>query len=222
MDVTIEAQMVAGVEQIEQEQGGVDILINNAGLAVYGSAEETPMEDLRYQFEVNFFGAVRLTQLVLPCMRRQRAGKIVNISSTAGKVYVPMGAWYAASKHALEGWSDSLRFEVQQFNIDVILIEPGTITTDIYDLTMEPMFERSGQGPYRDFAQAVAEYSRKVQEKPGASAPPSVIAKTISKALKAGRPRIRYAVGPSARLVISIRKWFGDRVYEWVLTRVAG
>ena len=222
MDVTKEDQVVAAVEQIEQEQGGVDILINNAGIAVYGSVEETAMEDVRYQFEVNLFGLVRLTQLVLPYMRQQRAGKIVNISSTAGKVYVPMGAWYTASKHALEGWSDSLRFEVQQFNIDVILIEPGTISTEIYDLTIDPMLERSGQGPYRDFAHAVAKFTRNVRDNPDAGTPPSVIANTISKALQARRPKRRYMVGPSARLVIFVRKWFGDRAYEWALTRAAG
>ena len=221
MDITKEDEVVAAVEQIEGEQGGVDILINNAGAAIYGSVEETPIDDARYQFEVNFFGLVRLTQLVLPTMRQKKAGKIVNISSAAGKVYAPMGAWYTASKHALEGWSDSLRSEVRQFNIDVIIIEPGVISTEIYDLVVEPMLERSGHGPYRSLAKVVAEYSRNVQEDPKASAPPAVVAKAISKAIQARRPRMRYAVGPMARATILIRKWLGDGVFEWALTRSA-
>ena len=125
MDITEEDEVVAVVEQIEREQGGVDILINNAGCALYGSVEETTMDDAHYQFDVCLFGLARLTQLVLPYMRQKKAGKIVNVTSASGKIYAPLGAWYTAAKHALEGWSDNLRFEVKQFNIDVIIVEPG-------------------------------------------------------------------------------------------------
>jgi NAD(P)-dependent dehydrogenase (short-subunit alcohol dehydrogenase family) len=219
MDITQEDQVVAVVEQIEQEQGGIDILVNSAGCALYGAVEETTIEDARYQFEVNLFGLARLTQLVLPYMRKKKAGKIINISSMAGKCYTTLGAWYTASKHALEGWSDSLRFEVKQFNIDVIIIEPGIIATEIYGLIPEPMLKRSGQGPYSSMANAVAELCRNSQEVSNASAPPSAIANTVSMAIKASRPRTRYAVGPSARPLIFVRKWFGDRFYDWGMGR---
>ena len=222
MDITKEDEVVAVVEQIEREQGGVDILINNAGCALYGSVEETTLDDARYQFEVNLFGLARLTQLVLPHMRQKKAGKIVNISSASGKVYAPLGAWYTASKHAVEGWSDNLRFEVEQFNIDVIVIEPGIIDTEIWDQLVDPMLERSGQGPYSEIANALAESSRDYQANPKASSPPSVIANAISKAIRARRPRTRYAVGKMARLLIFIRRWFGDRFYDMFLRKGHG
>jgi short-subunit dehydrogenase len=221
MDITKEDEVVAVVEQIGRSHAGVDVLINNAGCALYGAVEETTMEDARYQFEVNFFGLAHLTQLVLPYMRQKRAGKIVNITSAAGKCATLLGAWYTASKHALEGWSDSLRCEVKQFNIDVIIIEPGVIDTEIYDLFVEPMLKRSGQGPYNSLANGMAEYFRNSRKNPNASAPPSVIANTISEAIQVGRPRTRYAVGPMAKPLIFIRKWFGDRVYDWVLAKPA-
>jgi short-subunit dehydrogenase len=217
MDITKEDEVAAVVEQVERERGGVDILINNAGCALYGSVEETTLDEAYYQFEVNLFGLARLTQLVLPFMRQKRAGKIVNISSASGKVYAPLGAWYTASKHAVEGWSDNLRFEVEPFNIEVIIIEPGVIDTEIWDKLVEPMLERSGQGPYSKMAHALAEASRNYQRDPKASSPPSVIANTISKAIKARRPRTRYAVGKMSSPLIFIRKWFGDRFYDRVL-----
>ena len=217
MDITKEDEVVAVVEQIKQNHSGVDILINNAGCALYGSVEETTMEDVRYQFEVNFFGLTRLTQLVLPYMRKKKAGKIINISSASGKIYALLGAWYTATKHALEGWSDCLRVEVKQFNIDVIIIEPGVIVTEIHDAVVESILKRSGQGPYSNIANGMAEYFRNIQETPNAGSPASVIANTISKAIMASRPRTRYAVGKWAGRLIFLRKWFGDRFYDWLL-----
>jgi short-subunit dehydrogenase len=152
-------------------------------------------------------------------MREKKAGKIINISSVAGKAYLPLGAWYAATKHALEGWSDCLRFEVKQFNIDVIIIEPGNIATGIPDLFIEPMLKRSGQGPYSNIANAVVEFYRNSQANPNATSPTSVITDTISKAIKARRPRTRYTVGKGARLLLFVRKWSGDRLYDLLLGR---
>lgn len=208
MDVTKEEDLVAVVEQINREHGGVDILINNAGFGLYGAVEDIPIEDARYQFDVNLFGAARLTQLVLPIMRQRRAGKIVNMSSMGGKIYTPLGAWYHASKHAVEGWSDCLRFELKPFNIDVIIIEPGTIETDFNDFTA-PMLERSGEGPYSEIAQAMARRSDDTN-----SSPPSVVAGAILRAITARRPHTRYVVGNLARPLIFIRKYFGDRVFD--------
>ena len=132
MDITKEDDIRAVVERICEERGGVDILINNAGFGTQGSIEETSLDDARYQFDVNLFGLARLTQLVLPYMRENRFGKIINISSVGGKIYVPLGGWYHATKHALEGWSDCLRTEVQRFGIDVVIVEPGAIVPPAY------------------------------------------------------------------------------------------
>src|SRR5215210_7236694 len=122
-------EIVAVVARIAAEQGGSDVLVNNAGFGMYGAMEDTEIADARYQFEVNLFGAARLTQLALPYMRERGAGKIVNVSSMGGKIYTPLGSWYHASKHALEGWSDCLRLELRRFGIDVIVVEPGLIET---------------------------------------------------------------------------------------------
>jgi len=214
LDITREQDIVRVVEQITSERGGIDILINNAGFGMYGAMEETTIADARYQFEVNLFGLARLTQLALPTMRAKRAGKIINISSMGGKVYTPLGAWYHATKHALEGWSDCLRIELAQFGIDVIIIEPGAIATEFGDVMLAPMLERSGQGPYEGMAQSMAKATRASYDKPGAASPPSLIADTIAKAIAAKRPKTRYAVGKLAKPLIFIRKVFGDRLFD--------
>jgi NAD(P)-dependent dehydrogenase (short-subunit alcohol dehydrogenase family) len=212
MDISVEEDVVAVVERIAQDHGGVDILINNAGFGLYGAMEDIPLDQARYQFDVNLFGLARLTQLVLPHMRRQGAGKIVNISSMGGKIYTPLGAWYHASKHALEGWSDCLRIELKPFNIDVIIIEPGSIETG-FNGFVEPMLERSGEGPYGDLAQAMAEAA---EDNDGS--PPSVIAETILEAVAARRPRTRYVAGSLARPLILARRYLGDRVFDRVVS----
>ena len=214
MDITREEDIKSVVERIRSDKGGVDILINNAGFGTQGSIEETSLEDARYQFDVNLFGLARLTQLVLPYMRGNRFGKIINISSVGGKIYVPLGGWYHATKHALEGWSDCLRTEVQQFGIDVVIIEPGAIGTEFNDVFVGPMLERSGDGPYKDLARGIANYARDIEQRPNGSSPPSVIAATIDKALKARRPRTRYAAGKLAKPILFARRWASDRMFD--------
>ena len=137
MDVTDEASMLAGIETIIKAEGRIDVLINNAGFGSYGAIEDVPISDARYQLEVNVFGAARLTQLVLPHMRQQRSGKIINISSIGGKFAAALGGWYHASKFALEALSDSLRNEVKQFGIDVVVIEPGGIKSEWSNIAIE-------------------------------------------------------------------------------------
>ncbi len=222
MDVTVEEDLLAGLRQIEEAHGGVDILVNNAGFATYGAVEDTSMEDARYQFDVNVFGLARITQLVLPHMREQGLGKVVNITSMGGRIYTPFGAWYHATKHALEGWSDCLRYEVAPFGIDVIIIEPGGIETEFGDVMLEPMLKRSKGGAYHERIQRMAEMTRRTYERGSAGSPPSLIANVISKALQARRPRTRYVAGYMARPMLFIRKWFGDRVFDWVLKRFMG
>ncbi|WP_370298823.1 oxidoreductase, partial [Pontibacterium sp.] len=129
MDVTDEEQITTGVNRILSEQGRIDVLINNAGYSVYGSVEDVSQEDARRQFDVNFFGAAFLTQKVLPHMRQQGSGHIINVTSIGGKMYAPLGSWYHGTKHALEGWSDCLRVETKDFGIKVSIVEPGAIET---------------------------------------------------------------------------------------------
>ena len=157
LDVTDHESIKAAVSQLLSEQNRIDVLVNNAGYAIYGAVEDTTIEDARRQFEVNLFGLAEITKQILPTMRKQRSGKIVNITSKGGKMYTPLGAWYHATKHALEGWSDCLRLELKQFGIDVVIIEPGIIQTEFGNVMLDPMLERSGDGPYAQFTQKVAD-----------------------------------------------------------------
>ena len=219
MDVTLEEDLVAGVERIDAERGGVDILVNNAGFGLFGAMEETPLDDARYQFEVNLFGLARLTQLVLPHMREKGAGKIVNVSSVAGKIHTPLGSWYHASKHALEGWSDCLRWELKRFGIDVIIIEPGLIRTEFGNIANASMTAHSRDSAYAVIANRME--ARMKRTRPNGSQP-AVIADTIFKAIKARRPRTRYVAGKYAKPVVLFRKLVSDRMFDRLVDLMAG
>lgn len=218
VDITKDEDITAAVGRIAADHGGIDVLINNAGFGMYGAMEDSSIADARRQFEVNLFGPARLTQLALPYMRARGAGKIVNISSMGGKIYTPLGSWYHATKHALEGWSDCLRLEVKPFGIDVIVIEPGIIQTAFGDVVIGPLLDRSGDGPYASLARRVAKATRDNYEQ-GSGSPPSVIADVIVKAITARRPRTRYAAGKFARLLIRTRTWMGDRMFDRIIMR---
>jgi NAD(P)-dependent dehydrogenase (short-subunit alcohol dehydrogenase family) len=221
MDITKDEDIVAAVAQIENAHGGVDILFNNAGFGLYGAVEDITIADARYQFEVNLFGLARLTQQVLPSMRRKQAGKIINTSSMGGKIYMPLGAWYHASKHALEGWSDCLRLDVARFNIDVIIIEPGIINTEFDRVMIDQMMKRSGDGAYAALVNAMANNTERMYGH-GRGSDPSVIADLILQAIKADRPKTRYVAGKMARPLMWMRKWLGDRIYDWVIMSQMG
>ena len=217
MDITQEADIQHVVEQIQTKENRIDVLVNNAGYAIYGAMEDTTIEDARRQFEVNLFGLARLTQLVLPLMRANKSGKIINMSSMGGKIYTPLGSWYHATKHALEGWSDCLRLELAPFNIDVVIIEPGAIQTEFGDVMLEPMMARSGSSSYSDIAKKMAQATKNAYEK-GNSSPPYVIAKVVSQAVKAKKPKTRYAAGKFAKPLMFLRKWFSDRIFDKIIT----
>lgn len=214
MDITREEDIVAAVERISAESGGVDVLVNNAGFGSYGAMEDTALEDARYQFEVNLFGLARLTQLVLPHMREKKAGTIINISSMGGKIYTPLGSWYHATKHALEGWSDCLRIELAPLGIDVVIVEPGAINTEWSGIMIDLMLERSGDGPYAELAARMAKAAGGDD-----GSPPSVISDVISKAIAAGRPKTRYAAGKYAKQLIALRRTVSDRMFDRIITR---
>lgn len=219
MDITQEDEVSEVVSRILEDEGHIDILVNNAGYAVQGPVEQLPVEEARRMFEVNLFGLGRLTQLVLPHMRERGEGRIINISSGAGKVYFAMSAWYIASKHALEGWSDSLRVEVKPFGVDVVLIEPGAISTEFNDVSLAPFVKRYGNGPYGKMVNSLVNFSRKAEEGGKNSSPPGVITRLIVIAIKANRPNPRYAGGAMVKPIMFARKWFGDRGYDWMISR---
>ena len=172
------------------------------------------MEEARRQFEVNIFGLARITQLVIPGMREQESGRIVNISSMGGKIYTPLGAWYHATKHALEGWSDCLRIELKQFGIDVAVVEPGGIQTEWGGITMENMVKVSGNGPYADFTKKVTD----AMETGGKNlSPVELLGKEIAKAATENKPKTRYLKGYLAKPMVGLRRWVSDRTFDRIL-----
>jgi NAD(P)-dependent dehydrogenase (short-subunit alcohol dehydrogenase family) len=221
MDVTDDASIQAGVATIIDEQGRIDVLVNNAGYGSYGALEDVPMDEARAQMEVNVFGAARLTQLVLPHMREQRSGTIVNVTSMGGKIYTPLGAWYHATKFALEAISDCLRMEVKPFGINVVVIEPGGIRTEWPAIAADKVRAVSSTGPYAPQGNAVAQslVSESTQRR---SSPPELIAKTIAKAVTARRPKTRYAVGYGAKPIIFMHDVLPDRAFDALIRRATG
>lgn len=219
MDVTDDASMESGVSRILDEQGRIDVLVNNAGYGSYGAVEDVPIDEARRQFEVNLFGMARLIQLVLPTMRAQRSGRIVNISSIGAVIYEPFGAWYHATKFAVEGFSDSLRVELAPFGIHVVIVRPAGILTEWNTISRESLRETSRGGAYAERAEGAARTLERA-DTPMMSSKPDVVAKSIVKAATARRPKPRYASGKGARLVPASRRLLPDRVFDAGLSRL--
>ncbi len=215
MDVTNDASMVAGINELLDKEKRLDVLVNNAGYGSFGAVEDVPLSEAKYQFEVNLFGLARLTQLVLPTMRAQQSGRIINISSIAGKIGEPHGAWYHATKFAVEGWSDSLRMELKQFGIDIVIIEPGAIKTEWNTIARENLIKTSGNSAYKELAMKHVEMLKKADGKMGAE--PIVIAKTIERAILSTKPKTRYAAGAGAPFIIWVRKLVSDRLFDKIM-----
>ncbi|MEO6286869.1 MAG: oxidoreductase [Dyadobacter sp.] len=211
LDVTNEESLIACVEQILKEAGSIDILVNNAGSGYYGALEDMPISDAKYQMEVNVFGVARLIQLVLPSMRKNRFGKIVNISSVGGKVTLPLGGWYHASKFAIEGLSDALRKEVKSFGIDVIVIEPGGTKSEMVGLGTEYMMQVSGNTPYHSLAKGISKMYAKIEKD---AAEPNVIAKLIKEGIEAENPKTRYVGASGAKMMLFFRKVLSDKLFD--------
>ncbi len=218
MDVMDEESMVSGINSILAKEGSIDILINNAGYGSYGAIEDVPIDEARRQFEVNIFGLARLTQLVLPNMRENGYGKIINISSMGGKIYTSFGGWYHATKHALEGFSDCLRLETEQFGIDVIIIEPGGIATEWGVIAAKNLKKTSGSGAYAASANKAADSMAEMYSGSQLS-PPSLIADTILKAVTVNKPKTRYATGFGAKPFMFLRWLLPDRWFDGLIRR---
>ncbi len=218
MDVTKSENNQQVVDQIIANEGRIDVLINNAGFGLYGPVEDVSLGDARYQFEVNLFGLAHLTQLVLPYMRQQKSGRIINTSSMGGKIYTPLGAWYHATKHALEGWTDCLRIETKPFNIQVVLIEPGGVKTEFGDVVGKQLKKHYDSSAY----QKQMDPFIKLMEDPNGmdfGTDPIVLARVFVEAVNAKNPKRRYVKGAMAKPLMFVRKWFGDGVYEFMLGR---
>ena len=213
VDVTNNASMVALVEAIIADTGRIDVLVNNAGYGLYGALEDVPIDEARRQFDVNLFGLARLTQLVLPQMRAQRDGYIVNVSSMGGKIWEPLGSWYHASKFAVEGLSDSLRIEVAEFGIKVVIIQPGTIRSEWSGIAADQLEATSANTAYARLAKMVGAGLRGVDQMRLASGP-EVVAEAIGKAVQSPKPRTRYVVGGGARAILLAEQILPDRGFD--------
>jgi short-subunit dehydrogenase len=215
LDVTDEGSMSEAVEEVERD-APIGALINNAGYSQSGAIETVPMESVRRQFETNVFGLMRMCQLVLPGMRRAGSGRIVNLSSMGGKLVFPGGGVYHATKHAVEALSDALRFEVQGFGIDVVVIEPGLIVTEFGETAAGSLAEVEEHGPYAKFNAEVASATANAYTGGMArfGAGPEAVAAKIARALTARRPSTRYKVTPSARVMMGMRRLMTDRMWD--------
>lgn len=216
MDVSKEEDIDRVVQTIIQKEGKIDVLWNNAGYGLYGSIEDVPLEVARQQFEVNLFGLASVTQKVTPYMRKAKSGTIINTSSMGGKMYTPMGAWYHASKHAVEGMSDCLRLELKEFNIHVVVLEPGIIKTEFGDVMQENIKKYSGQGAYSGLTGKLVKGTERMYAK-GQASDPSVISKTVSKIVASKKPKTRYRVGLWAKPMVWMRIHLGDRMFDRIV-----
>jgi NAD(P)-dependent dehydrogenase (short-subunit alcohol dehydrogenase family) len=212
LDVTNEQQVKDAVKRIIKEQGRIDVLVNNAGMLLDGAVEDISIEDARRQFEVNLFGLASMTKEVLPHMRKVRKGTIVNISSIYGKTYTPFSAWYVASKHALEGWSDCLRLELSLFNIKVAIIEPGLIQTEIFDVS-QAQAHVPKDSPYATSVPTHSDMNKMLEQ----ASHPSVIANIITKASESVNPKRRYVAGTFSFISLFVRSWFGDSLNDFII-----
>jgi NAD(P)-dependent dehydrogenase (short-subunit alcohol dehydrogenase family) len=223
LDVTDEDSMRAAVDTVEQAEGAVGVLINNAGYSQSGAIETVPMEAVRRQFETNVFGLVQLTQLVLPKMRAQRWGKVVNLGSMGGRLTFPGGGYYHATKYALEAISDALRFELRGFGIDVVLLEPGLITTEFGDAATASMSDIAGAdgdgsvgSPYGHFNATVGAVTAGAYDGPMRhfGAGPERVAKVIERAITRSHPPARITITPSAKVLLATRRLLSDRAWD--------
>lgn len=210
LDVSSGESMRAVVDSLLAAEGRIDALVNNAGYGSYGAIEDVPLSEARRQFEVNVFGLMRLTQLVLPTMRESRSGTIVNISSMGGRIWMPIGGWYHATKHAVEALSDALRLETRPFGIRVVVVQPGSIKSEWGGIAADNLLKHSKDTAYKALVEPMARGLRT----PPFAAPPDVVARAVSKAVNSRKPRRRYATPMDAKLFIFLRWLLPEGAWE--------
>ena len=215
MDVTDEASMEAGVKTILETEGRIDALVNNAGYGYFGAIENVSLEEARKQLEVNVFGLARMCQLVLPTMRGQHSGRIINIASIAGRATVYFGGWYNVSKYSVEAFSDALRMEMKPFGIDVVLIEPSAIKTN-WGIIAADNLAKSSQGTvYEERGINEANNMRKAYQSNFFSKP-AVVTRAICKAVNRRRPHTRYCIGRGGKMIIFLHGILPTRCWDWI------
>lgn len=219
LDVTDAKSVASVVNRIVSETGRIDILVNNAGYGLMGAVEDVPLKQAEDQFAVNLFGVARLIQSVLPMMRQQHSGRIINVTSVDGRVAQPLAGWYVASKFALEGLSDTLRLELAPKGIHVSVIEPGAIKSAWADIATDHLKETSANGPYQE---AAADAGRILQVVKRFSSEPRVIARLVDRAALSRRPKTRYSAGAGSQILF-VRRFLSDRAIDrmWGLISIA-
>ena len=216
LDVTDDKSVMEAIDVISGRHGKIDVLVNNAGYEQHGAVEDLSLEEIKTQFETNFFGAVRVTKAVLPMMRKQRSGIIVNISSIGGRVGVPLNSAYVGSKFALEGFSESMKYELESFGIKVILIEPGAVSTNYLENSKQAQSATDSDSPYAEISKKVSDGVRKRFEQ-ATSSSPGLVAEVIINAIKSEKPNTRYLVGNDAAAIMERRKNSSDfELEQWM------
>lgn len=216
LDVTDDKSVADAVTMIGNRHQRIDVLVNNAGYEHHGAVEELSMDEIRAQFETNFFGAVRVMKAVLPIMRKQRSGTIVNVSSIGGLIGVPLNSAYVGSKFALEGFSESMKYELEGFGINVILIEPGAVKTNYLDNAKQAQKAMNPDSPYAEFSKKMSA-GVKERFKEASSSSPYQVAEVILSAIKSEKPNTRYLVGSDAIVIKERRKNSSDSELEaWI------
>lgn len=216
LDITNEQSLSQAVATLIASEGRIDVLINNAGYGSYGAVEDVSIDEARQQFEVNLFGMARLTQLVLPYMRAQREGRIINSSSMGGRLVSYMGAWYHATKYAVEAFSDALRMETKDFGIKVAIIEPGGIKTNWGFIAADHLEASARHSAYQTQATKAAAGMRR-QYSSRMMSDPKIISKAISKAVNQKRPRVRYLIGFGAKPLVLAKAILPTRVFDFIM-----
>lgn len=221
LDITNQESIKNCVEEIIKAEGRIDLLVNNAGYGLGGSIEDVPLEEAKNQFEVNVFGLAQISRLVLPYMRKQGEGRIINISSMAGRFSSPFLGWYHASKYCVEALSDAMRLEVMDFGIKVILIEPGLIQTNWGKIAADNIKKYSGNSDYSKNANSVAKfYEENYNPQNKKASDPSIISKTVVKAATAKNPKVRYLIGTYAKPFVFFKNLFSNKFYDKIMKKV--
>ena len=203
LDVDNDKSVADAINTIVEERKRIDVLVNNAGYALGGALEDSSMDEIKTQFETNFFGAIRATKAVLPVMRRQRAGKIVNITSMGGRITIPLSSSYHGSKFALEGLSESIQYELEPVGIKVILIEPGAVGSNFWKNIKIAKSSSDSNSPYSQFGNRILKAYKEMEQN---TISPSVVANTILDAVTSNNPQLRYVVGEDAAKTLEARK----------------
>lgn len=219
LDVDDDKSVADAINTIVEERERIDVLINNAGYALGGALEDSSMDEIKAQFETNFFGAVRATKAVLPVMRRQGAGKIVNITSMGGRIAIPLSSSYHGSKFALEGLSESIRYELEPFGIKVILIEPGAVGSNFWKNIKIAKSSSDSKSPYTQFGNKILKAYEQMEQN---TISPSVVAKTILDAVTSNNPQLRYVVGEDAAKTLEARKNMPDNEFGDLIKKQFG